>query len=68
MPLVKSVFEEGKTVAFTLNYHTEKEGQVKLGKTTHKILDIVISPVINEQGKILNVVCQRTRYHRAQEG
>jgi len=58
MPLVESVFEEGKTVTFMLDYHTEKERQVKLGRTTHKILDIVISPVKNEQGKILNVVCQ----------
>jgi PAS domain S-box-containing protein len=58
MPLVKSVFAAGKTVNFTLDYYTGKVQQLQLGKTAHRVIDIVMSPIKNEQGKVVNVICQ----------
>jgi PAS domain S-box-containing protein len=57
LPLVRSVFEQGKTVRFTLDYYTEKEGQVELAEKTHRILDIAISPIKNSRGKVINAIC-----------
>ena len=57
-PLVKSVFEEGKTVNFTIDYDTAKEKQIKLSQTTHRILDTVISAVKNREGKVIYAICQ----------
>ncbi|MCJ7639602.1 MAG: PAS domain S-box protein, partial [Euryarchaeota archaeon] len=58
LPLVKSVFEEGKTVNFVIDYYTEKEKQVKLEHKTHKVLQIVLSAIKNKDGKIVNAICQ----------
>lgn len=70
LPLVKSVFEEGKTVNFTLNYNTAKEKQVELAETTQRVLEIVISAVKNEDGKVIHAICQEkdiTEQERARE-
>jgi PAS domain S-box-containing protein len=58
LPLVKSVFEKGKTVNFVIDYYTEKERQVELTHKTHKVLDIVISAIKNKDGKVVNAICQ----------
>ncbi len=57
LPLVRSVFEQGKTVRFTIDYHTEKEKQVELAEKTHRIIDIVISPIKNPDNKVTNAIC-----------
>ncbi|MDD5495387.1 MAG: PAS domain S-box protein, partial [Dehalococcoidia bacterium] len=57
LPLVQSVFEEGKTVRFNLDYDTGKEAQVELQQTTHRIIDIVMSAVKNKDGKVTNAIC-----------
>jgi len=57
LPLVKSVFEQGKIARFTIDYFTEKEKQVELAEKTHRIIDIVISPVKNSQGQVINAIC-----------
>jgi PAS domain S-box-containing protein len=58
LPLVKSVFEEGRTVNFVIDYYTEKEKQVELAHKTHKVLQIVLSAIKNKDGKIVNAICQ----------
>ncbi len=58
LPLVKSVFEEGMTVNFVIDYYTEKEKQVELAHRTHKVLQIVLSAIKNKDGKIVNAICQ----------
>jgi len=59
LPLVKSVFQEGKTIRFNLDYYTEKEKQVELAQETHKVLDIVISPIKDNDGKIIHAICHQ---------
>jgi two-component system, NtrC family, sensor kinase len=56
--LVKSVFEEGRTVNFPLDYYTEKESQVKLQQSQHLILDVMISAITNSDGQVINAICQ----------
>jgi PAS domain S-box-containing protein len=58
LPLVKSVFEKGETVGFTLNYDTAKEKQVEAAETVRRVLEIVISAVKNEDGKVTHAICQ----------
>ena len=70
LPLVKCVFDEGKTVSFIIDYQTAKEKQVKLARTTHKVLEIVMSAIKNEDGKVINVICQHkdiTEQEKAKE-
>jgi PAS domain S-box-containing protein len=57
--LVKSVFEEGKTVGFTIDYYTEKEKQVKPKDKSHIVFEITMSPLKNSEGKIVNVLSQQ---------
>ena len=57
LPLVKSVFEEGKTVSFTIDYTTRKETHLELQQTTHRIIDIVISAIKDISGKVTHAIC-----------
>ena len=59
LPLVKSVFEKGETVSFTLNYDTAKEKQVELAETTRRVLEVVISGVKNAGGKVIHAICRQ---------
>ncbi len=56
--LVESVFSEGKTVNFTIDYDTGKEKQLQLAEKTHLVLDIVISAIKGKDGKVINAICQ----------
>ncbi|MBN1644264.1 MAG: PAS domain S-box protein, partial [Dehalococcoidales bacterium] len=70
LPLVRSVFEEGRTVRFTMNYYTAREKQVELARKTHRVLEIVISAVKDREGKVFNAICQQndvTERERAEE-
>jgi PAS domain S-box-containing protein len=58
LPLVESVFKEGKTVNFTIDYYTERESQIESEEKTHKIIDIVMSAVRDKDGKVVNGICQ----------
>ena len=60
LPLVQSVFEEGKTVHFIIDYSTAQEKQVTLREPTHKVLEIVISAVRNEKGKVIHAIAQES--------
>jgi len=56
--LVRSVFREGKTVHFTLDYFTAHEITLESHQNTHVFLDIVMSAIKDENGKVSNVICQ----------
>lgn len=58
MPLVKAVFEKGATVRFETSYDTSVIKSVKLEKTTQIFLDVNISPILNDQGKVTNAIIQ----------
>jgi len=58
LPLVKSVFEEGKTVRFDITYETPQLNQPALQKEAFVILDTTISPIWDSSGKITNAAIQ----------
>jgi PAS domain S-box-containing protein len=58
LPLIKSVFKEGKTVSFTLDYDTVKEKQVTLAETTHRLLEIVVSAIKDKEGRVIHAIVQ----------
>lgn len=58
LSLVKSVFEEGKTVRFDITYKTPHLIRPALQKEAFVILDSTISPIWDSSGKITNAVIQ----------
>ncbi|MEI7522935.1 MAG: PAS domain S-box protein [Mariniphaga sp.] len=57
-PLVNDVFENGKTVHFTMDYDTSKVKNLELHQTKRLVLDINISPILDSEGKVKNVIVQ----------
>ena len=58
MPLIKEVFENGRTVKFILDYDSSLLGQLDLAESAHVSLDITISPVLNANGAVTNAIIQ----------
>ncbi|HOZ45291.1 MAG TPA: PAS domain S-box protein [Candidatus Hydrogenedentes bacterium] len=58
MPLLRRVFERGESVSFTLNYDTSMLKQIKLKRPTHVVIDVTISPIKDEEGRVRNAVIQ----------
>lgn len=56
LPLVRSVFEEGKTVQITLEYDTSQLTQIALERKTKVYIDVTLSPIRNEEGVITNAI------------
>ncbi|MFH2044503.1 MAG: PAS domain S-box protein [Pseudomonadota bacterium] len=70
LPLITSVFEEGKTVRFDITYETTQLKQLALNKKAFVILDASIFPIWDSNGKITNAVIQHidiTERIRAEE-
>jgi PAS domain S-box-containing protein len=59
LPLVKSVFEQGKTVSFTLLYNTASETELKLEHSKTLVLEITISAIRDGNGKVIHAICQQ---------
>jgi PAS domain S-box-containing protein len=58
MPLVKSVFEQGRTVRFNLEYDSSKLAHPPLKDTIFLALDVTIFPIKDLKGKVTNAVIQ----------
>jgi PAS domain S-box-containing protein len=58
MPLIKEVFEKGKTVKFTLDYDTSLLRQLNLVQTVFVSLDVTISPILDMDGRVTNAIVQ----------
>jgi PAS domain S-box-containing protein len=58
MPLVENVFEKGEVARFTLDYDLLRVEQVEVKKSTHTILDVVVSPLKDMHGKLTNALVQ----------
>jgi len=59
MPLVRSVFEEGKTVNFDLEYDAKDLKTISSDKSETVIMNVTVFPVRDSSGKIIRVVCQQ---------
>ena len=57
-PLVKQVFEQGKTVNFEIKYDNSKLKHLDLKANTYLILNVTIFPIKNIKGKITNAIIQ----------
>lgn len=58
MPQVKRVFEKGEPVHFILDDDTAQLQSIQLEKTVHVIMDVTISPVLDQQGQVIYVIVQ----------
>ena len=60
MPLIRSVFEEGKNVTFELEYDSAKLKSLSLEHNIRVILQVTIFPIRDGNGKITNAVIEHT--------
>ena len=70
MPLVRSVFEEGRSVNFDLTYDTALLNSTVLDRSVKVMLNVTMFPVLDSTGKITNAVIQHidiTERKRAEE-
>ncbi len=58
MPLVRAVFERGETARFTLDYRTSDLNLLRIRTNASVVLDVTISPVKDDRGKVTNAVIQ----------
>jgi len=58
MPLVKSVFEEGRIVRFELAYDSSQLKHLELEHFAYVYLDVTVFPIKNSQGEVTNAVIQ----------
>jgi PAS domain S-box-containing protein len=58
MPLVRSVYERGERVKFTLKYNTRELQQFNLKHTVSVILEVQMLPLKNRDGKVINAIIQ----------
>jgi PAS domain S-box-containing protein len=58
LPLVESVFKEGKTVSFIMDYNTSLESQINPREKVTVILELTISALRDERGRVINAICQ----------
>lgn len=58
MPMVRSVFEKGETVRFTMRYDSSQLQQREVRQPTDLILDMTISPVQDARRRVTNAIIQ----------
>ena len=58
MPMVKQVFTEKKIARFTVMYDTAYVHELSLAQTVNLVLDVSISPILDEHGKLLHAIIQ----------
>jgi PAS domain S-box-containing protein len=70
MSLVGDVFEKGEIARFTIDYDVRRVEHIEVKGATHRILDVVLSPIKDIHGKLTNVLVQHkdvTESKRAEE-
>ncbi len=70
MPLVRQVFDNGKPVRFTFAYDSSRLKNLDLKERVSLVLDVTISPVLNNRGKVTHAIVQHidiTERRRAEE-
>jgi len=58
MPKVKAVFTEKKIARFILTYDTASVNELALAKRAKVVLDVSISPIIDEHANVLHAIIQ----------
>ncbi len=58
MPVIKDVFEKGKQASFVMNYDFGAVDHVNVKNATHKIIETVLTPVLDSNKRVSNVIIQ----------
>ncbi len=58
LPEIKRVFEKGETVDFTIDYDFATVDHVDVNEATHKIIHTYLTPILDENKKVTNVIVQ----------
>ena len=58
VPLVKAVYEEHKPTRFSIPWAGEQAGHNEFSGVSDLWIDVSIFPVVNDDGDLVNVVCQ----------
>ena len=58
MPLVKAVFEKHEPVRFSIPWKAQFAGVLEFGTGRDMNIDVSMFPILDDQGELLNVVCQ----------
>ena len=58
LPLIKNVFEKGGVAQFTVDYDLPRVEHVVISGATHRILDVIVSPIKDMHGKVTNAMVQ----------
>jgi len=58
LPLVENVFEKGEIARFTIDYDVSKVEHIEVKEAAHRIVDIIISPIKDMHGKVINAIVQ----------
>jgi len=70
MPDIRRVFEEGEVANIVLDYDFSEVDNVDVKSATHKIVNSILTPIVNRDGEVTNVICQSidlTDIKRAEE-
>ena len=69
-PQLRRVYERGDTVRFTVDYDARAPHEFTLPVREPRILDMTVSAVTDDNGRVLNAICQFldiTEHHHAEE-
>jgi PAS domain S-box-containing protein len=58
MPVIKEVFEKGDPARFVINYDFGAVDHVDVKNATHKIIETVLTPVMDGNNRVSNVIVQ----------
>ncbi|MCJ7810362.1 MAG: PAS domain S-box protein, partial [Desulfobulbaceae bacterium] len=58
MPDIKRVFEKGEVASILIDYDFGAVDHVDVKKATHKIINSILTPVLDSSGKVSNVIVQ----------
>jgi len=58
LPEIKKVFEKGEVANVIIDYDFKLVDHVDVKNATHKIVNSIFTPVINDKGKVTNVIVQ----------
>lgn len=58
IPLIREVFDKGKVAEIELDYDFSKVDHVQVAGATHKIVRSIFTPVLDNSGKVTNVIVQ----------
>jgi PAS domain S-box-containing protein len=58
MALVRDVFEKGEMARFTIDYDVRRVEHIEAKEATHRILDVIVSPIKDIHGKTTNALVE----------